>query len=300
MRIKLDIIKFNAKYLLKPLEEHFVCDRHAIDDRTLVRRIIMRLYGRWINDTLGFYLFLGKACKIPILGPVVKYFASQYGKYFHGGRVATIEECNHILDMATQISVVNCACREKVKGCNSPLETCIMVNTGAEVFSEIKNKEKISAGRAKDIIYNSGKQGLIRMVHHCIAPNTYSICNCCTCCCVPYKLKKEYGVDTAMVNGHYVAEIDFNKCKKCSKCVNACPEKAIDIKKGIIEFEKCLGCGLCIEQCGRGALQMAARDRDKKVDNANKAMGLAGKILMYTAFFLVILPLAAGYKVLNK
>jgi len=27
----------------------------------------------------------------------------------------------------------------------------------------------------------------------------YAICNCCSCCCVPLRLKKEYGIGNALV-----------------------------------------------------------------------------------------------------
>jgi hypothetical protein len=27
----------------------------------------------------------------------------------------------------------------------------------------------------------------------------YAICNCCRCCCVPYRLKQDYGVDYAII-----------------------------------------------------------------------------------------------------
>lgn len=53
--------------------------------------------------------------------------------------------------------------------------------------------------------------------------------------------------------------IDKEKCKECSFCVTACPNKIIKMssnlnKKGyhyaeIIDKEKCTACGLCFQMC---------------------------------------------------
>lgn len=50
--------------------------------------------------------------------------------------------------------------------------------------------------------------------------------------------------------------IDFSKCNRCLKCVDACPFGAISLKEDIllINRNKCNKCAYCIEVCPTGAL----------------------------------------------
>lgn len=274
-----------------------MCDNHTlVDDNSWLRRKIMNLYSRLIDDTLGFYLFLGRGCTWPFIGPVIRYFAIQYGKHFHGGRAATVEECFEIIDKANTITVVDCACRKRTQGCDAPLNACLMVNTGAEVFSETKGSGYITEQEAKDIINTSFEAGLIRNIHHCFSPNIYSICNCCTCCCIPYKLRKDYGISTSVVNGLKRAELNGDKCKKCLRCEQICPQGAIDVNNGIVHADQCLGCGLCIPACREQALIMIPRGKHQ----SNHPKGKIQKFIMYFTFLGAILPLAAAYKSMHR
>ncbi len=54
-------------------------------------------------------------------------------------------------------------------------------------------------------------------------------------------------------------EIDINKCKGCELCINACPQKIIELSskfndKGlnyviVNDMDKCTGCTLCAVVC---------------------------------------------------
>lgn len=273
-----------------------MCETHSVDDTFWLRKVLMRVYGKWIDDTLGFYLALGKMSKLPAVGGVIRFFARQYGRYYHGGRAATVEECLDIINSASQISVMDCACRVLNGKCDSPIKTCITVNTSAEVFTSLKDGISVSKQEAAEVVVDSYKKGLIRAIHHCIAPNTYALCNCCTCCCVPYRLRMEYDIETAMENGNMAAVIDRDKCEDCGNCVRACPQKALDPKTGFVDADLCLGCGLCTSACPAGALEMVLRENlSEKIKP-----GQTEKFLMYTAFIMVILPIAFGFKLTNN
>lgn len=272
-----------------------MCETHSVDDTFWLRKALMRVYGKWIDDTLEFYLALGKMSKLPVLGGVIRFFARQYGRYYHGGRAATVEECVEIINSASRISVMDCACRVLNGKCDSPIKTCITVNTGAEVFTSLKDGTKLSRQEALDIVLDSYEKGLIRAIHHCVSPNTYALCNCCTCCCVPYRLRTEYGIQTAMENGRMSAVIERDKCKNCGRCLKVCPQKALEPKSGFVDSALCLGCGLCTERCPSGALKMVSRDNCYEAVNP----GPFEKFLMYAAFITVILPIALGFKLIN-
>jgi len=70
--------------------------------------------------------------------------------------------------------------------------------------------------------------------------------------------------------------IDFTKCKKCNKCIEACPNKAMIVsfnsscakcvkycsvmevpchpKEIIFQYEQCDACGICLKTCPENAI----------------------------------------------
>ncbi|MHB9094830.1 MAG: 4Fe-4S binding protein, partial [Eubacteriales bacterium] len=258
-----------------------MCDNHQAGEASWIRRLIMWVYGEYVGDTLDFYMFLARLGGAPLIGGAVRFFAHQYGKYLHGGRAATVEECMEILSRAGRITVVDCACREKNNQCEKPRRTCLVINTGAGLFGKHQKQNYISLEEAGEIISNSYNYGLIRSITHCMTPNLYAICNCCPCCCVPYRLRTEFGIRSAVENGNYSASIDTTKCKKCRECIKTCSEKAVNPDSGVVDTDKCLGCGLCLGSCRHGALKMVKRVNPTPV----LTPGPVEKVLMYTAFF---------------
>ena len=63
------------------------------------------------------------------------------------------------------------------------------------------------------------------------------------------------------------AKFDFEKCKGCELCLDACPKKIISIKKdtfnkkgyyaaGLDDAKKCTGCALCAIMCPDCAIEV--------------------------------------------
>jgi len=50
--------------------------------------------------------------------------------------------------------------------------------------------------------------------------------------------------------------IDESLCNGCSKCVEVCPPKAIELKgkRAFVEEEYCEECGYCAPECPSGAI----------------------------------------------
>lgn len=66
---------------------------------------------------------------------------------------------------------------------------------------------EITKQEAKDILKQCHQSGLIHTVVGC-RQDFYAICNCCSCCCVPYRLNKKYGIGNAFVRkGNIVEEV---------------------------------------------------------------------------------------------
>ncbi len=68
-------------------------------------------------------------------------------------------------------------------------------------------------------------------------------------------------------HGRFVLEVD--KCIACGLCVNACPNKVIELEKQkvdnkqyltkyVMRIEYCLFCGLCVESCNKDALKFSS------------------------------------------
>lgn len=64
-------------------------------------------------------------------------------------------------------------------------------------------------------------------------------------------------------------ELDVDKCIACMLCVNACPNKVIQIErekvdkkqyltKYVMQIEYCLFCGLCVEACSKCAIKFSS------------------------------------------
>jgi len=63
--------------------------------------------------------------------------------------------------------------------------------------------------------------------------------------------------------GHYVAQVDSERCNGCGLCVRRCQFKALSFSpstlKAYIDPFKCFGCGLCRNPCKPDAIEMVDR-----------------------------------------
>ena len=55
----------------------------------------------------------------------------------------------------------------------------------------------VAKQEAKDILRQCHQKGLIHTIVKC-RQDFYAICNCCSCCCVPLRLSKQYGIGNAL------------------------------------------------------------------------------------------------------
>ena len=91
-----------------------------------------------------------------------------------------------------------------------------------------------------------------------------TICHCCPCCClwkVYPNLHNDISDKLERLDGVKV-NIDYDKCKKCNKCLSSCMFEIIEDKDGkiTIDDDKCKGCGLCVNSCKFGALSIDYTD----------------------------------------
>ena len=160
----------------------------------------LRFYGRYQQQWLRLYLLLAKLTKLPLVGRWVRRVANIYARRGHRGYLLTVTEAEQIIDAAGSVALGPCCCRQVSRHCDHPITSEIVVGTGAEVFSQTRRNEfhRVSKEVAKELLRQCHRQRLVTTIMKC-REHFYAICNCCSCCCVPTRLKQNYGIEYALV-----------------------------------------------------------------------------------------------------
>jgi hypothetical protein len=85
--------------------------------------------------------------------------------------------------------------------------TEILVGTGPAVFPKERNESftTISKEKAKEILRECHSRKLLHTLVNC-NKDFYAICNCCTCCCVPLRLRQKYKINAALIRDRNIIE----------------------------------------------------------------------------------------------
>ncbi len=168
----------------------------------------LRLYSKYREWFLRYYIFQAKWTAIPLIGGLVRKVANLYGQKGSSAYLLTTAEANQIVDSAGGLALGPCTCRAVFHNCDSPISAEIMVGTSRNIFISERPRDyrEITADEAKDILLQCHQNGLIHTLVKC-KHDFYAICNCCSCCCVPTRLKKVYGIGKALkINENIVQE----------------------------------------------------------------------------------------------
>ncbi|MFC1940884.1 ferredoxin-like protein [Chloroflexota bacterium] len=159
----------------------------------------LRLYSRYREGALRFYMFWARWTRIPLIGRLVRWIANAYGRNMEGAYLLTTSEAEEIVDISEGLSLGPCTCRAVFRNCGNPRNAEIMLGLTRNVFVEERPHDyrEISKQEAKDILRQSHQRGLIHTIIKC-RQDFYAICNCCSCCCVPLRLSKQYGIGNAL------------------------------------------------------------------------------------------------------
>jgi len=169
----------------------------------------LRLYSRYRELFLRYYIFQAKWTRLPVIGRLVRNVANFYGKKVSGAYLLTLQEAKEIVDSADWLALGPCTCRTVFKHCGNPINAEIMLSVGRNIFVEERphDYEEITKGQAKEILSQCHENGLIHTIIKC-RQDFYAICNCCSCCCVPLRLNKQYGIGNALLRkNNVVAEV---------------------------------------------------------------------------------------------
>ncbi|MFC2034938.1 ferredoxin-like protein [Chloroflexota bacterium] len=167
----------------------------------------LRLYSRYREWFLRYYIFQAKWTKLPLIGRVVKRVADLYGKNVHRAYLLTVDEANKIVDLSEGLDLGPCTCRAVFRNCSSPMDAEIIVRFSQNISAQERSHEyrEITKQEAKDILRQCHQRGLIHTIVKC-RQDFYAICNCCSCCCVPLRLNKEYAIGNALTRNNDIIQ----------------------------------------------------------------------------------------------
>lgn len=182
-----------------------------------------------------------------------------------------LHEAEALIDRVDHVYLWPCNCRAMMEGCQKNLYTCLRFSNDRDWGWEI------SKSRAKGILRQANKSGLMQNGEVALAPDgsiTGAICNCCEDCCFPQQLAERLDAGNLWPLTRYKADFLKNRCTGCGRCVNRCPFGAfakkepsvISAKKSasekkqrpeiLFDHDLCRGCGVCSTGCPENAIDM--------------------------------------------
>ncbi len=163
----------------------------------------LKLYSRYRESFLRYYIFQAKWTRIPLIGGLVRAVANLYGQKGSRAYRLTPEEANEIVDLAEGLALGPCTCRTVFHNCDKPINTEIMVGLSRNIFLQERPHDyrEITRQEAKEILRQCHQSGLIHTIVKC-REDFYAICNCCSCCCVPLRLNRQYGIGNALTRNN--------------------------------------------------------------------------------------------------
>ncbi|MFH1169574.1 MAG: ferredoxin-like protein [Chloroflexota bacterium] len=160
----------------------------------------LRFYSRNREWFLKFYMFGARFTRLPLAGHLARWVANTYGQRVSQAYLLSPAEAEEIVDISEGLAVGPCSCRQVFHNCDNPVSAEIMVGLTRNIFREARPHDyrEITREEAREILRDCHRRGLIQTIIRC-QHDFYAICNCCSCCCVPLRLNKQYGIGEAAV-----------------------------------------------------------------------------------------------------
>jgi hypothetical protein len=159
----------------------------------------LKLYSRYREKVLHFYMFGAKCTRIPLAGRLARWIANTWGKSMENAYVITTGQACAIVDISEQLYLGPCTCREVFGNCDNPVMAEIMIGFHNNAFVDERPEDyrKLTKEEAKDVLEDCHERGMVHTIIKC-RNDFFAICNCCTCCCVPLRLHNDYGIGNAL------------------------------------------------------------------------------------------------------
>ncbi len=184
--------------------------------------------------------------------------------------VLPLADCLKVVDLSSPIAAMHCICRKRLRAREETTfwdYSCTGIGSGMLKWERWPERYKggvkfMTSDEAREWLTYWDKQGMVHMIMN-YGGQIGGICNCDYPDCVIIRYRLDYGLDNALIKGHYVASVDYDKCNGCGVCVQRCQFGAlkfeITIDKVNIDQYRCFGCGVCETGCPRGAITLLDR-----------------------------------------
>ncbi|SHF05954.1 4Fe-4S dicluster domain-containing protein [Desulfacinum infernum DSM 9756] len=182
--------------------------------------------------------------------------------------VMPYEEARKLIEEQEKIVVAPCICRKEHnmvgKGCDRPLETCLVFGSGAQYYEDNGLGRPIDKEEALKILELAEEHALVLQPSN--AQKIMNICLCCGCCCQILKNLKRIPEPAKVVMSNYFAEIDRDECIGCETCVDRCQMDAIAMEDDLAQVNaaRCIGCGVCVPSCPQEAITLREKTEEEK------------------------------------
>ena len=181
-----------------------------------------------------------------------------------------LQDAFKMVEIGPPLASMHCLCRKRIRGIEETNEneySCL--GTGVGMFKWERWPERYRGGvhfmppdEAKEWLEKWDKRGLMHILMTVGVGYIEGICNCEYPDCDGIRHRLDYGI-LSMLKGHYVAQVDYDRCNGCGVCVQRCQFGAarfeVRIDKVNIDQIKCFGCGLCETGCPRNAITLVDR-----------------------------------------
>ncbi len=184
----------------------------------------------------------------------------------HMGQVITLEEAKKIVEIAGDIYRVMCPCRRMNR--NEKVYTCMPLGLHGETVEGYvdhapKGVERLTVEEGIAFLDECDEKGLVHTIAGTPLPLAFAMCNCQYPECIALRPRIDFDIKH-FLKGHYVADVDIDKCIGCGKCVTRCQFGAINLQvtlgRAHINQFKCFGCGVCRAECPENAITLIPRE----------------------------------------
>lgn len=181
-----------------------------------------------------------------------------------------------------------CLCREAMQCSKYPINLgCLFMGDAAKKIPEELGKP-VTKKEALEHVKKCRKAGLVHLIGRDKIDETWlgvgskipllTVCNCCNCCCLWKMLSHLDDKISSKVKSMPGVKIKNNdNCKGCGVCTKGiCFVDNIKLKDGFAEIgKKCFACGRCVEICPNNAIDLIIEDNDfieKTIQRVKKAI----------------------------
>jgi ferredoxin len=182
-----------------------------------------------------------------------------------------------------------CLCKDAMKCKHYPTDLgCLFMGDAAKNIPEELGKI-VSKKEALAHVEKCRKAGLVHLIGRDKIDQTWlgvgtklpliTVCNCCNCCCL-WKMQSHLDktLSSRVKSMPGVKIVTNENCTGCGACTKGiCFVDNISLKDDKVDIgNNCLACGRCVEICPNKAIELIIKDKDfieKTIKRISKAVG---------------------------